>query len=99
MEPVYNYYDSAINGDHVYCQRAQHLGVFKGYLFCDYRGGIVAFKPGAKSSPIPPISEIPLIRPFPAIPPILAIPSISPIPAAISSLDWAAMGWQQFIRT
>lgn len=98
MEPVYNHHAPATNGEHVYCQRGQHLGVFKGYLFCDYRGGLVAFKPGTKSGPVLPVPIIPPVLSFPAIPPILAIPSIPPVPAVISSLDWAAMDWQQFMR-
>ena len=109
MEPIYNRHHQVawhkdthtyhLNGnhEHAYCQKCQHLGTFKGYFFCDYRGGVVAFKPGTKGSPLPPISEIPPILPFPAISPILEIPSIPPLPG-ISSLSWAAMNWQQFTR-
>ncbi len=108
MESIYNRHCQAVwhkdthtyrlnaNRDHVYCQKGQHIGTCKGYFFCDYRGGLVAFRPGIKSSP-PLISETPPMLPLPAIPPIFEIPSLPSLPL-ISSLSWASMNWQQFIR-
>lgn len=89
---------AVINGENVYGQRGQHLGIFKGCLFRDHQGGVVGFESGATGGPILPIPLIPPIPPIPSIPPIPAIPSIPPI-TAIPSLGWSAIDWQQFIRT
>ncbi len=88
---------AVINSENVYGRNGQHLGVFKGGLFRDHQGGVVAFKPGATGGPILPIPSIPPIPPIPSIPPIPAIPSIPPIPA-IPSLGWSAGDWPGFIR-